>query len=118
MKTRLEKATEKKISDYARGRGCIVTKYSDSATRGAPDRMILTPYGVPLFVEVKRAGEAPRPEQERYLERLLRAGYLATWVDNEAQAIRVIDALLNHPEPAARARELIARIVGALDGVK
>ena len=53
--------------------GAQINKYTPR--RGEPDRICLLPGGVVLFVELKRLGERPRPEQERAIKRLAELGF-------------------------------------------
>lgn len=57
--------------------------------RGFPDRTVLLPNGVAVFVELKRRGEKPSPLQKQWLTWLAAHGYACGWADNfeDAQAI-------------------------------
>lgn len=62
----LESAVEKRLKARLEGLGFKVLKLSCPGTAGAMDRMILRPKhapGPPVFVEVKRPGQRPRPLQ-------------------------------------------------------
>jgi hypothetical protein len=53
--------------------------------RGEPDRICLLPGGIALFVELKRPGAKPRPEQIRALDRLDRLGFTAVWLSTKKE---------------------------------
>lgn len=55
-----------------------------------------------LFLEMKAPGEKPTKLQEAWLERMERAGYLATYRDNWIEAACVICRYLGIPEPLNR----------------
>lgn len=48
-----------------------------------PDRMIIAPGGVILFVEVKRPGETPRAGQRAMHRRLQKLGFTVLVVDSK-----------------------------------
>ena len=43
-----------------------------------------------LYLELKKPGEKPRPEQVKQMERLKNAGNLVEWADNAEDAARII----------------------------
>lgn len=90
----LEKEVEAKVCSYAKSKGCLAMKFSSPARRAVPDRMIVTPQGVIGFLELKRRGQKPTPQQTYELARLTRYGCNATWVDSVEGGIRFIDGLL------------------------
>lgn len=82
----LEKDVEKLLVESAEGAGGEAYKFVVPGRRGAPDRLVLLP--VPpehraivgkyvRFYEMKRPGEKPRVQQERWLRRLRELGYRA-----------------------------------------
>ena len=58
--------------------------------RGWPDLLILPPGGMPIWVEMKRAGEKPNPKQLERLDTLKRLQYIHGWFDNADDAIEFI----------------------------
>jgi len=68
--------------------GCQVHKYTPR--KGEPDRICLLPGGIAVFVELKRPGEKPRPEQHRALGRLRDLGYTATWLSTREEIDKFI----------------------------
>ena len=51
-------------------------KFGDPSRRGAPDRLVLLPEGRAVFIEFKKEGALPRPEQLEYLDNLRALGFL------------------------------------------
>lgn len=77
-KTKEKKKLERDLESYfsnsvsRKGGGCAIKLTSVIA--GLPDRLVIWPGGVIHFVELKRAGEVPRPLQNYIHERLIRLG--------------------------------------------
>ena len=65
--------------------------------KGVPDLTLLVmsgPYGA-LFIELKKPGEKPKPEQREMIEVLRQQGYKTTWTDNKEDFKRIIKEYLN-----------------------
>ena len=62
--------------------------------RGEPDRICLLPGARTIFVELKRPGKEPRPEQHRALERLRQLGFEACWLDTREKIDDFIQELI------------------------
>jgi hypothetical protein len=94
---------EKKIEDRFRREvvalGCRVIKFEDGETRGKPDRLVLIPGGIAMWVEFKQPGEVPRYEQVKYMEELNRLGFVAVWADAVAEVVDFIRAVIRSPAP-------------------
>lgn len=58
---------------------------------GDPDRIILLGGGTVLFVELKRPGEKPRPEQLREHERLRALGFSVYVIDTKQGVLGFIE---------------------------
>jgi hypothetical protein len=71
----LESEIEKKFCDKALQHGFYAVKFRDPSRTGAPDRMVMCPGGYVFFVEFKRPGEKPRPDQLLYHENLRSLGF-------------------------------------------
>jgi hypothetical protein len=71
-----------------------------------PDRAFLHPRRPPAFLELKRRGKRPTPEQTETLARLQAAGYVAGWADSKEG----VEALL--------ARAMMPPLAMAVDIVK
>ena len=87
----LEKSIEASFVRNAKALGCITFKLHD---RNAPDRLILLPSNELLFIEFKRPGAKPRPEQEYEHDRLRARGFSVYVVDNKAEGLRVLSQKL------------------------
>jgi hypothetical protein len=88
-----EAELEAKIRDYARAKGCLCWKFVSPGNPGVPDRIIISPAGAVLFMEVKRPGQKPRPLQQYKIHELTRHKVNAIYVDNLQDARGHIDAL-------------------------
>jgi hypothetical protein len=60
--------------------------------KGNPDLTLAIPRGGfgALYLELKKAGEKPRPDQVKQMERLRSAGNLVEWADNVEDAKNII----------------------------
>ena len=65
-----EAKIEKAVCDYAKKKGCYVRKFASPGQRGVPDRLILTPFGVVVFIEFKAPGKQPTALQEREIREI------------------------------------------------
>jgi hypothetical protein len=73
----IEKHLVKSIK--AIGGGCY--KWSGPGDRGKPDRLILMPDGLTVFVELKAPGKRPSKLQRYWLEKLSALGFDARVID-------------------------------------
>jgi hypothetical protein len=87
----LEKTVEATFTDAVRVRGGACLKLSVLGRRGYPDRLVLY-RGRAWFVELKRPGEEPRPDQERAHRKLARWGFPVTVVDRREQVEPLVSA--------------------------
>jgi hypothetical protein len=62
-----------------------------------PDRVFLHPGRPPAFLELKRRGERPTPEQEFVLAGLRAQGFVADWADSMERAKAFFDAAMLPP---------------------
>ena len=76
VERRLKSRVEKMIP------GSMCLKFVSPGTRGVPDRVILLAEGVTVWVELKRPGEEPRPEQTAIHRRMAKAGAVVLVVDS------------------------------------
>lgn len=78
---------EREIEKYLRERietaGGMCLKFTSPGRRHVPDRIVLMPHGVVVFVEVKRPGEMPREGQLREHERLRALGANVAVLDSK-----------------------------------
>lgn len=65
--------------------------------KGNPDLTLALPRGLfgALYIEMKKPGEKPRPEQLRQMDRLRNAGNKVEWADNAEEAKKIIIEYLN-----------------------
>ena len=83
----LESSIEGSLAAMARSLGCLTYKLHE---RGAPDRLFITPKNQAFFVEFKRPGAKPRPEQEHEHARLRARGLTVYVVDSRERGLSVI----------------------------
>lgn len=87
-----ESTVEAALSRECRLHGFLCLKLTPS-TPGVPDRVVLLPGGVAVFVEVKAPGRRPRAAQISWHERLADMGHYVCVVDHPAGARDLIAAL-------------------------
>lgn len=78
---RLEKEIEGPATRYAEYQGWLEIKIAKSNKRGWPDRFFGRA-GVAIFVEFKRPGEEPSPQQKKRHKELRGAGFRVYVIDN------------------------------------
>lgn len=86
-----EKAIEDKLVDVVKKNGGLCLKMT--GYKGIPDRMILTPAGKVIFVEVKALDKELRPEQEAWQKKLRSMNFEAIKIDS-VEAVNNIKDLL------------------------
>jgi hypothetical protein len=89
----LEKEVEKKIGDYAKLRGCMYYKFSSPSNRGVPDRIVISPKGVVMFLELKAPGKKPTKLQLREISKLEKNNVMATWCDDVISGKLLIESI-------------------------
>ena len=89
-----ERSVEASIIDMVTAAGGYCLKWVCPGRRGLPDRIILLPGAVIIFLEVKRPGEKPTALQEEWLRRLRKLGFRATWADSLEAARHIIQEAL------------------------
>lgn len=82
MKTS-EKSIEQYLFDKAKAYGGYALKWVCPSWNGVPDRIVILPGGKIGFIETKSPGKTPKPQQERWQERLQRLGFLAYKADSK-----------------------------------
>ena len=87
VERRLKIRVEKKIP------GSMCLKFVSPGTRGVPDRVILLPDGRTVWVELKRPGESPRPDQVAIHRRMAEAGAVVLVVDSYEAVDLLMDGL-------------------------
>jgi hypothetical protein len=91
-----EARIEKYLCDEVKKIGGRPRKYRTPARPAAPDRIILFPGGVAVFVECKRPYEIPTKAQARELSELERLGFKALWVNSYETVDEVIRLISEH----------------------
>ena len=89
----LERDIEKAVCDYAREAGMLVYKFTSPNRAAVPDRLLITPKGTSWFIEFKRAGQKPTPQQQREHERLREHKVMVFVVDNVSMGRACVDAM-------------------------
>lgn len=77
-----EKALEARLRREVERRGGIALKHTAQYHRGIPDRIILLPNGLIVFVELKSTGKKPTPLQIRAMEKLTALGFRCFVIDS------------------------------------
>lgn len=90
----LEKDIEAAVCKYAKECGCLVYKFTSPQRRSVPDRLLLLPGGLTVFIEFKRPGGKLTPGQERERDRIRGQGHLWFLVDDINEGKTVIDLCL------------------------
>ena len=86
MRMKESEFTRKKIRPYLESLGARVVKYHGSAMNesGVADLLVcFPPAGRFVAIEVKMAGEQPRPNQVAFLESIRKAGGLAVFAHSD-----------------------------------
>ena len=86
----LEGTIEKRFVKEVKKLGCITRKLNGMGNRDWPDRLILVPGGVTLFIEFKRPDEGLRPTQEALHEDVAAMGHTWYVFDNWEGALAVV----------------------------
>jgi len=81
-----EKRTETRFYNWCKDNGIFVRKLKAVGVRGFPDRTILLPGPVIVFIEFKAPGKTPSPWQVREMERLVALGARVLVTDSFEEA--------------------------------
>lgn len=65
--------------------GGLAVKLECPGTRGFPDRMIILPYGIISYAEIKRPKEKPRPNQTQTMMTLASYGVDVWWANTKEE---------------------------------
>lgn len=77
-----EKTLEARLRKEIEKRGGIALKHTAQYHRGMPDRIILLPNGVTIFIELKTTGKKPTALQLHAMQKLLNLGFACFVVDS------------------------------------
>lgn len=89
-----ELEVESYLFEQATKAGYLAYKFVSPSVRGVPDRVLITPLGS-FYIEVKRPGAKPRPDQIKHLKKIAAVGAdrsFALYLDSK----EAIDQLLEH----------------------
>ena len=92
-KPKLEKQIERNVCDYAHDAGMLVYKFTSPARAAVPDRLLVTPKGTVFFIEFKREGVKPTPQQVREHDRLRGHKVMVFVVDSTKAGRLVVDMM-------------------------
>jgi hypothetical protein len=83
LKKKLEKDIERKLVRGIRNQGGRCRKFVSPGSVGAPDRVLLFPNRIIIFIELKRPGEKLRPTQKKWAEELKEFDFPVYCLDSE-----------------------------------
>lgn len=75
-----ENSVEKYLTEQIELIGGETRKWVSPGRSGVPDQIVLLPFGMVWFIEVKTLGEVPEDHQMREMKRLRDLGANVTWV--------------------------------------
>lgn len=78
----LERDIERSIVIYSKMYDYITYKFTSPSNRSVPDRIFISPEGVVLFVEFKRAGKTPTKLQAHTINKLTNSNCNVFVIDN------------------------------------
>ena len=84
IKVMRERDVEQKLRREVEKRGGRCFKFLSSVS-GVPDRILLLPGGLVIFVELKKEGEKPRKLQEVQMRKIRELGFRVRVVDSEQE---------------------------------
>ena len=73
--------------------GGIAYKFVSPGRVGVPDRIVVMPSGVTVFVELKAPGKKPEPHQEREHQRLRERGHRVYVIDSIEGVKKLLEEL-------------------------
>lgn len=77
-----ESLLEKKLCDRIKALGGFAEKFTSPGRRSVPDRIVMLPGGVIIFVELKRPGAKPTESQKIDHERRRKLGFKVIVIDS------------------------------------
>ena len=91
-----EKTIEQKLVRTVKSMGGIAPKFVSPGFDGMPGRLVLRPHGRFAVVEVKAAGEKPRPLQLSRHRLLRRLGFLVYVLDALEDIEKIISEVMKY----------------------
>lgn len=89
----MESYTERHCRTMAEARGGLLVKLSPFSMAGIPDRMLLMPGPVIVFIEFKAVGKYPTAIQRFWHERLRKLGFRVEVYRSSAEFRALLDSL-------------------------
>ena len=89
----LERQIEESVCQYARDAGMLVYKFTSPNRAAVPDRLLITPKGTSWFIEMKRSGQKPTPQQQREHDRLRGHNVMVFVVDSTKAGRLIVDMM-------------------------
>jgi len=86
-----ERTIEAYLRRQVQARGGMAVKQDWVSIRGAPDRLVILPQGVMVFVELKAPNQKAKPHQARLHQKLRSLGVRVLVIDSKEQ----VDEFLN-----------------------
>ena len=86
-----ESTLEKQLVSEVKKIGGLAPKWTSPGNRGVPDRLIIFPDGVIIFVEMKAPGKPLAPLQEKWKKELLKRGHQHYTIDSVESIVRFIE---------------------------
>ena len=90
-----EKAIERYLVDEVKKLGGVCLKYSNQNMAGYPDRLILLPGAITIWVELKSKGKHTTARQDIRLRTLNKLGYDTYICDNKEAIDKIIKTYSN-----------------------
>ena len=102
MNQESEKTLEARLQKEIKKRGGMALKLLSQLHRGLPDRLILMPGGLTVFVEMKSTGQKPTKLQAHCHQQLEQLGF-TVWVVDSTESLNLvlecIDQVLGEFDP-------------------
>jgi hypothetical protein len=100
---------EKEIEEYlvkrVRESGGMAYKFVSPGRSGVPDRIVVMPNGLLIFVELKAPGGSTRPLQDRQISELRRLGQMVFIIDTKGKVDAFLQAaMIESKRRGAKAR--------------
>ena len=101
--TESEKTLEARLRTECTRRGWTALKLLSQLHRGLPDRVILVPFGMTFFAEIKTTGKKPTKLQKHCHEQLRELGFKVFVIDS-TESLETAVALMDRAVIAERIR--------------
>lgn len=85
-----ESTLERKLVDAIKRIGGMAPKWTSPGNRGVPDRLVILPNGLTVYVEMKAPGKPLQPLQVHWAKKLTNLGHQVYKIDSVADIDRFI----------------------------